>query len=256
MRLGMLIDIDHMSQAAVDQTLALAVSFGYPVNSGHNGIRGAFGADSQNERALRPDQYAKTGALHGMAGVGSGGIDAYSWAGSYNAVTNAMGSTAIAGFGTDTDGFALGMPPSSPQFVTTTNPNFAACVQQKTQDYGSNDDLTASELAACKARVQSDCSQQYPPITACVKNCGRPLIQYNQSFPMSTDGTHSWNYNSDGVAHYGMIWDFVQDVRNVPAETSPGSRSGADLVDNNLMLGADYLFVTWKTCEIRKANVH
>ncbi len=114
MRLGMLIDIDHMSQAAADQTLTLAQSFGYPVNSGHNGIRGTFGVDSQTERSLRPDQYASIGKLHGMAGVGSGGTGADQWRDSYNLVVQTMGVGVAAGFGTDTDGFALGMPPPKP----------------------------------------------------------------------------------------------------------------------------------------------
>jgi hypothetical protein len=102
-----------MSQAAADQALSLAVSFGYPVNSGHNGVRGASGAGSQSERSFRPDQYATIGKLHGMAGVGSGGINSAQWLTQYNTVIQAMGggNYFVGGFGTDTDGFALGMPP-------------------------------------------------------------------------------------------------------------------------------------------------
>ena len=114
MRLGMLIDIDHMSQAAADVALYYAQSFGYPVNGGHNGIRGTFGDVSKTERSLRPDQYVTIGKLHGMAGVGSSGTSADAWGRSYNLVVQTMGAGAAAGFGTDTDGFALGMPPPPP----------------------------------------------------------------------------------------------------------------------------------------------
>ncbi len=113
MRLGMLIDIDHMSQEAADQVLAIAASpqIMYPVNSGHNAPRGT-GADNHNERALRVDQYATIGRLHGMAGVGSAGLNGRAWLDRYNGVIKDMGGGNIAaGFGTDTNGFALGMPP-------------------------------------------------------------------------------------------------------------------------------------------------
>jgi hypothetical protein len=96
---------------------------------------------------------------------------------------------AVAGFGTDTEGLALGMPPRS----------------------GSS--------------VQYD----------------------NSKFPMSTLGTLSWDYNVGGVAHYGMLPDFLKDVR-----TAPG---GDALIDDNLMFGADYFLQTWRKCEAEKTNV-
>jgi hypothetical protein len=189
MRFGMLIDIDHMSQAAADEALQLAASFNYPVNSGHNGVRGAIGADSLNERALRVDQYATIGRLHGMAGVGSGGVDAAQWFRAYNDVIHAMGGgVGVAGFGTDTDGFALGMPPRR----------------------GSS-------------------------------------VQYTKAFPPSRDGSKTWNYNRDGVAHYGMLWDFLQDVRSLPG--------GAATIDKNFMYGAEYFYRTWQIAEARARNV-
>lgn len=60
MRLGMLIDVDHMSQAAADQALALAVQFGYPMNSGHNGIRDLLpGRDADLIRSSGITDYAR-----------------------------------------------------------------------------------------------------------------------------------------------------------------------------------------------------
>jgi hypothetical protein len=204
MRLGMLIDIDHMSQAAADQALQLANAFTYPVNSGHNGRRGALSscapgaasidcANGTSERSLRGDQYACIGRLHGMAGVGSGGLDAQVWLNQYNDVVASMqgrngacrfttgvdnSSPVAAGFGTDTDGLALGMPP-------------------------------------------------------------RPGSSVN--LPPSTDG--NWDYNKVGVAHYGMLWDFVQDVRSLTG--------GSTIVDgaNGFMSGADYFYHTWQLAE-------
>lgn len=41
---------------------------------------------------------------------------------------------------------------------------------------------------------------------------------------MSSSGTKSWNYNTNGVAHYGMLRDFMMDVRTAP---SNGYKAGA-----------------------------
>jgi len=196
MRRGMLIDIDHMSQKSANRALEIAEAVahgGYPLNSGHNGVRGntvcgLSPVQSCSERSLTSSQYRRLGILHGMAGVGSAGVDAYKWVQEYSAVVKAMGKNAVAGFGTDTDGLALGMPP----------------------------------------RAASS-------------------VKYDASFPKSRLGTHEWDYNSDGVAHYGMLADFLKDAR-----TAPG---GIDVIDNNLMLGADYFYQTWKRCEEQKANV-
>jgi hypothetical protein len=188
MRLGMLIDIDHMSQDAVDQALALAEAVqpgGYPLNSGHNNARGSGGAAT--ERALTAKQYARIGALHGMAGVGSSGQDAAAWLALYHQVTTAMGPGAVAGFGTDTNGFGLGMPP----------------------------------------RLGSS-------------------VKYTTDFPVSTDHGKTWNYNTDGVAHYGMLPDFLKDVGSLP---------GGPAVVDNAMTGTEYFYQTWRKAERQSAHV-
>ena len=167
---------------------------------------------------------------------------------------NAIGSNAVAGFGTDTDGLAMGMPPSSPQYVTTQNPNYPSCVDKTERADGCTPDLGPTELAVCQANAEAACRQQYPPIKTCSKNCGRPPIVYEDSFPKSSLGSTSWDYNSTGVAHYGMLADFLQDVKNVPSQSSPGALSGANVLDN-LMRGADYFYETWKRCETQKVNV-
>jgi microsomal dipeptidase-like Zn-dependent dipeptidase len=186
MRHGMLIDIDHMSELAQSGAIALAANIGsgYPLNSGHSGLRGNNGT----ERNMTSNQYAAIARLHGMAGIGSVDLDAYQWVQMYQKVLQAMGPGAVAGFGTDTDGLQPGMPPRR----------------------GSS-------------------------------------VRYDESFPRSRLGTREWDYNTDGVAHYGMLPDFLADAR-----TAPG---GKDLVDANLMLGADYFLQTWKKCESESSHV-
>jgi len=185
MRLGMLIDVDHMSQAAVDQALGIAEAVtpgGYPLNSGHNNVRGP--GNPVTERAFTALQYQRIGALHGIAGIGSSGQDAAAWLRLYQDVMTAMGPGAVGGFGTDTNGFGLGMPPRPGSHVTETTPN--------------------------------------------------------------RDGPKTWNYKSDGVAHYGMLPEFLQDV---------GSLQGGAAVVANAMTGAEYFYQTWHKAELQRTLV-
>ena len=69
MQKGMMIDIDHMSEKTVTSTLNLATRFNYPVNSGHNGLRGTNG--SENQRTV--PQLTTIKNLGGLFGLGHGG---------------------------------------------------------------------------------------------------------------------------------------------------------------------------------------
>jgi hypothetical protein len=143
-----------------------------------------------SERSMNSMLYGEIARLHGMPGIGSADLDAYQWVAMCQKVLSAMGSDAVAGFGTDTDGLAPGMPPRAGSSLST---------------------------------------------------------QYNDSFPRSSLGTKWWNYDSDGVVHYGMLPDFLKDARTAPGE--------AALIDNNFMFGADYFLQTWKKCEALGGNV-
>jgi microsomal dipeptidase-like Zn-dependent dipeptidase len=114
MRHGMLIDLDHMSEATFNMALAVAegVPGGYPLNSGHSSLRG----DGGNERTVTANQYERIGKLHGMAGIGSANTDACNWTISAWKALQAMqvsGNSGGIGFGTDTNGLAMGMPTST-----------------------------------------------------------------------------------------------------------------------------------------------
>jgi hypothetical protein len=199
MSLGMLIDIDHMSQHSADRALQIAAAVpggGYPLNSGHNSRRGTCGTGDVTENSRTADQLAKIGALHGMVGVGSANLDAYQWLGCYYQELQAMGSTAGAGFGTDTDGLVVGMPPRA----------------------GSS-------------------------------------VVYDSTFPRSQLGNRTWDYNTDGVAHYGMMFDFLKDAATYPGSDTTGGLSGSTLIDRYVMGGARYFLATWQKAEAQKSKV-
>jgi hypothetical protein len=211
MKRGMIIDIDHMSQKTADATIDIAETFDYPLVSGHTGIRGQAGSNAENSRT--PRQLERLSKLHGMFGIGSDGVQSYSWARLYQAAMRNMGymnsdpqkanyqSGAIA-FGTDLNGLVRGPRPG-----------------------------------------------------------GGNRVKYDASFPISSSGTKTWNYNTEGVAHYGMLSDFVQDLRTAPSDNYIGDQgtpvgiAGSELVDDHLFRSANYFWQMWERIETRKGDV-
>jgi len=151
MRLGMMIDIDHMSQTVANQALSFAESYRYPVNSGHNGLRttGRLGTGENTRTRL---QYARIAALGGMAGIGWADTDAPGFLESFRRVSEAMRGRDLA-LGTDINGLVLG--PRKPPYDNA--------------------------------------------------------VDYSQ-MPMARTGAKEWNYNAEGVAHYGLMPDFLVDL--------------------------------------------
>lgn len=185
MKLGMLIDIDHMSQLSANRTLELAELVpggGYPIASGHNGPRGEGG--SENSRT--DDQIRKIAALKGMLGVGCEGADAHQFARTYDKVARLSGGRA--GIGTDLNGLVKAPPPRP----------------------GSR-------------------------------------VVYDASFPKSRTGSKEWDYNVDGVAHYGLLSDYIRDMRSAPG--------GNTLVDGTFMNAAEVFAEMWERAEAQKGAV-
>lgn len=90
---------------------------------------------------------------------------------------------------------------------------------------------------------------------------GGPRVAYTASYKMSTTGNKSWNYNTEGVAHYGMLSDFVRDLRNAPSNGYIGTGggqigvAGPDLVDKHLMRSANHFWEMWQRIEAAKGSV-
>jgi microsomal dipeptidase-like Zn-dependent dipeptidase len=252
---GMLIDIDHMSQQAVDEMLAFASrpDVRYPLMSGHNAVRGDMlhPGEVPTERNFREDQYETLGALHGMAGVGNVKRDAWEWLGAYSHVINAMYKGAVkagfydfvsAGFGTDTDGLEPGSPPPVGHLPVT-------YYQPTRNDY-----------------LYGGCSGSS---TTGLKGCVLAQMTSLPVLPISTyfhaDSTlgaanstqeKTWDYNVVGFAHYGLLPDYLRDARNLPTVVAGDiAGTGAALVDGSVLNGADYFFHTWQIAENRSRCV-
>jgi hypothetical protein len=91
-----------------------------------------------------------------------------------------------------------------------------------------------------------------PPRFADIYNADNPLNAGVPALTLSTTGTKTWDYNVDGVAHYGMFVDFLRDVRMF---TQPGVMTGREMFDDQMMYGADYFYRMWLKADTQKARV-
>lgn len=175
MKLGMLIDIDHMSQHTVDATLKIVEAFpngGYPVVSGHTSLRGNGG----NENSRTPEQLARIGKLGGMFGLGSDQVGAQEFLKDYLTASNQIGAGRVS-LGTDLNGLVKGPQP----------------------------------------RKGADI--------------------YNAVFPLSRSADKKWDYRTEGVAHYGMMADFLRDIFSLPNGTQ---------VEDQIMKNAEFFAQMWE----------
>ncbi|MDC8016168.1 membrane dipeptidase [Tahibacter soli] len=186
MKFGMLIDVDHMSAFAVDDVLDLAETFGYPVNSGHNGLREGAQA-SENDRSI--DVYKRIVDVGGMIGLGHTG-SATSFQQMYAKVLDAMKLKVI-----DPDRIGIGL--------------------------GTD--------------VNGLWPLPGPPTSASAKIGPSPY----------TFGFRTWNYDSHGVAHYGLIGDFVTSFSQLMTPEQSG----------NFQRSADDFATMWENAERARINV-
>ena len=228
MKRGMIVDIDHMSDRAANRTLARAAAVsggGYPLMSGHTGVRNRTEFGAENSRTTT--QLARIACLGGMFGLGSGaksGTRAVDWTTHYARGYEVMRRAFAPG------GLCPQETPLGVGFIglgTDTN------------------SLVKTPRAPMLDPVQARFTPIYDPnhpVNAGVSPLSRP--------PRNSNTT--WDYNFDGVAHYGMFADFLRDVRTLPANAT---MTGRQVVDDQMMYGADYFYRMWLKADVQKARV-
>lgn len=263
MKLGMIIDVDHMSEKGVNRTLAIAEKHKYPVVASHTAFRElAFGSwkfagppsigphakpvvneDESysykrrfrfgtsraealaSERARSARQLERIRKLGGMIGVGTGsGAVAVSWrnrvanncdgssrsfAQNYLYAVEKLGGVRRSGvaLGTDVNGLAGLVGPrfgplGAAGAVGDTLRERTRKAQLETQEHG----VRYKDLQQPMVRSQAE----HEPLVPC------------------RTGTRTYNFNLDGLAHYGLLPDLLQDLRNIgltPNDLAPLFRS-------------------------------
>jgi microsomal dipeptidase-like Zn-dependent dipeptidase len=181
MKLGIVIDIDHMSDHSVAGTLDLANSFGYPVISGHNGMRDGFFENTEHkisENQRTTEQLQNVSKLGGLFGIGIAEATAAQYLTNFRIGLRKMDNVGIT-MGSDINGF-----------VTMTKPRHGST------RVGVRSRYTGAIYNNWNTQVH------YAPAPA------RGLRKY--SF-----GNKTWDYNTEGIAHIGLYPDFYQDLKNL-----------------------------------------
>jgi microsomal dipeptidase-like Zn-dependent dipeptidase len=68
----------------------------------------------------------------------------------------------------------------------------------------------------------------------------KACVRYSKDFPKAKFANKTWDYNRDGVAHYGLMPDFLKDVE---------SRKGGGATIDRLFSGAEQVATLWKKSE-------
>ncbi|MFN8393089.1 MAG: membrane dipeptidase [Bacteroidia bacterium] len=188
MGMGMMIDVDHMSQKAVNESLRLAESTSnYPLNSGHNGMRQFAGDGHRNENSRTQDQLRRIVNLGGMIG--------------------------------------MGMAPNAAEFARQSKVQFA---------------LANFNQCAIGTDMNGMVTQPRPRTE---QVDGKPVslgkVVYDASFPPCKTKDRTWDYNREGVAHYGLIPDYLCDIAAI----------GGQREVEALYHGAEGFARMWERCE-------
>jgi microsomal dipeptidase-like Zn-dependent dipeptidase len=229
---GMLIDTEHLSWKAFDDTLSIAETRRYPVLAGHIGPFDLKTEASQTEQLRRTDQIQRILGVGGMLGLILGvGADEYArsltapppvpiscggadrWANAYLYLRDlAGGGQSPAGggrltFGSDWNGFA-GWP--APRYAAT------ACQPRTARD---------GKPIAKPAPISYPLALPAGLVPAAVGATDR-LPMFDQFRP--------WDYNALGLMHAGLLPDFMEDLRNLGltlADLEPIYRSARGVVE-------------------------
>jgi microsomal dipeptidase-like Zn-dependent dipeptidase len=220
---GLLIEIDHMSHRSADRTLSIAEGItlnsqvrGYPLVSGHTSFREL--KEIPNETQLSRKQVERIRNLGGMVAplvgpsfnrnwrrrVGStpSGPEATSreWAQAYLYAVEMMGGQGVA-IGSEFNGL-LGKPAGRFRPYPT---------------------------VADHSPIGYTPPRSYDPTYRI-----RPApLANNPPLQISSVGQRQFDFNTEGLAHYGMLVDFLQDLKNIgltAQDLSPLFRSAEDYI--------------------------
>ncbi|MEO5944920.1 MAG: membrane dipeptidase [Ferruginibacter sp.] len=215
MRLGMIIDVDHMSEKSVAGTLALAGHNHYPVMSGHTGMRDGFHENPNpeiNENQRSDEQLTLISNGGGMFGVGISELTAAGYLKNLRLALSKMGNRAVT-MGSDINGF-----------VTLSEPRFDPRLRFDPAKYGSS----------------------------ISRNWNLKVNYYNGHNPEGLkqytfgSANRKWDYNTEGLVHIGLYPDFYQDLKNLGMTQSERQV---------FFSAADYFVNMWEICEKNKTGV-
>lgn len=245
MHQGFILDVEHMSERCTDDVLALAEQAAYPVVASHCIFREqGFSAQETGRKDKRANEYMKTheqarrilalGGLlapithqHELKDFPGSTVEndcaasSKTWAQSYQYALAALREVGAGGVAMGTDFNGLNKQPG-PRY----GPHAA---------WGLKDDA----LRFKRLPVQQMLQRNHPPLPY-----AGTMYRTDVPFTKSRAGSREFDYNTDGLAHVGLLPDFIRDLVHVgmtDAQLEP------------LFSSAEAFLRMWEACEARGA---
>jgi len=225
MRLGIIVDIDHMSWKMADEVLAIANGLSIPVSSGHNGVRRDDVEDPQyNENARTPKQMEIMNRLGSTMGIGWAGGTAGSYLNNFRYISKTF---KVAGKTMDNIGFSVGSDINGFEHMPHPRLPSTSAADKKGLDTA----ITKLwDRRVCYVGDRAVCPHHQQPLT-------QSTIR---------ESPRKWDYNTEGVAHMGLYPDIYQDLKNLGMQ--PDERAE--------FFGAAEAFSSmWDKVELQKSSV-
>lgn len=237
MRRGLVIDVDHMSRAALDDTLGLVESRDYPVVSGHTGFTELSIGQKNSEAQKTPDQLCRIKRLGGLVAPilqqGRAGSAQNSDDGTRTYRRSPVPRTLDdCGRCADPGGCGL-LDPAGAEVVGNTcsyssrsfaqaylyavdamRPAAGATGALHAVPFGSDFNGLIQTPAPRFGTAEDACGDDQP-LAAQGAQLAYPVAAYGRpgSFDRQQSGLMQFDYNSQGFAHVGMLPDFIGDLK-------------------------------------------
>ena len=247
MRQGMVLDVDHMSERTLDEVLEVVQAAAYPVVSSHSTYRELA---LQPEETGRPEKLAHEGMKtrrqvqqildgDGMVApiTNQGDLRSLPGASVPNDCARSSKSFAQAYL------YVRSLQQDAGKGGVAIGTDFNGLAQQPGPRYGPE---AASALQGDPLRTHLRAGQQKAQEAAPRLPYEGTMHRSQTPFTKSKEGTRTFDFNTDGLAHYGLLPDLIRDLLHV------GMRE-EEL--ETLFSSADAFIRLWERCEQRAAEL-
>lgn len=223
-RYHMIIDIDHMSRNSLENTFSLLQPFGYPVIAGHNGFMTLHKGSKRTEAARTTGQAMTIKALGGLVAIGLGDVGTVTDVArsSYSRLDHDCSNSSKTWF-------------QSYSLAAMTGGGWSFAAVPLSTDQGLTDLIgprfKGSLGVACAGGTDAEVAAQTNPVVYPFKTLtpGTGL-----ALNMSTVNGRQFDFNTEGMAHFGLFPDFIADLQSlgVPdTELGPLFRSAEGYIE-------------------------
>ncbi|MCY1076078.1 membrane dipeptidase [Archangium lansingense] len=245
MRQGFILDVEHMSERCTNDVLSLAEQSRYPVVASHCAFREqGLEAQETSRKAKRASEYMKTRSqarrileLGGLLAPITNQLElkdfpgstvdndcarsSKTWAQSYQYALSLLREVGSGGVAMGTDFNGLNQQPG-PRY----GPNAA---------YGLKEDRLREKRRPVQQMLQRN--KQPLPYAGTMYRTDAPFVK-------SRAGSREFDFNTDGLAHVGLLPDFIRDLVHVGM---------TDAQMDPLFSSAEAFLRMWEACESRSA---